>query len=85
MNDPVILFCKPGAVQPDDKVVLQAAGVLVVEIENPQDVKLTRAHSEIDGSELLTLACRAIRASDVAIKKFGDAMTMALIAKQPGT
>ncbi len=83
MNDPVIMFCKPDAVKQGDKLILQAAGVLVVEIENPQDVKLTRARAELDGSELLTLACKAVLTSDAATKKFGEALTRAMIAKQP--
>lgn len=60
MSDPAILFCKPGAVKPADKKALKTAGVLVIEIEDPQSVKFTRAHAEIDGCDLLRVAMQTI-------------------------
>lgn len=60
MTDPAILFVKPGAIKGDDKDRLTAAGVVVIEIDDPQNVKLVRAHAELPQSELLEAAATAI-------------------------
>lgn len=61
MADPTILFVKPTAISSADKRALAKAGVVVVEVANPQDVKLVKANTEIDGSEMLMCAAKAIK------------------------
>lgn len=80
MTDPTILFCKPGAVKAADKKALKAAGVIVVAVDNPQDVKLMKANAEISGSTLLRAATKAMSAdysSDVK-KAFAEAICAAI-------
>lgn len=60
MTDPAILFVKPGTIKGDDKDRLAAAGVVVVEVDDPQSVKLVRAHAELPQSALLEAAALAI-------------------------
>lgn len=61
MTDPAILFAKPGVVKPADKKALKTAGVLVIEIEDPQSVKFTRAYAEFDQCDLLRIAMKTIK------------------------
>lgn len=60
MSEPTILFVKPGAISAADKTALHDAGVVVVEIENPQDVKLARAGFELPASGMLAAALAAM-------------------------
>lgn len=46
MSEPAILFAKPGAVRPSDKGVLRKAGIIVVEVEDLDDVRLVRPNRE---------------------------------------
>lgn len=83
MNDPPILFVKPRAISKADKAILKEAGVIVIEVANPADVKFTRAHAEISGSALLTAALRAISTntySRASIEKFGSLVIEAFLA-----
>ena len=59
-RDPAILFAKPKAVSKADRAALKEAGVLVIELDDPQAAKLTRAHAEVDGTDLLRIACQSI-------------------------
>lgn len=84
MSEPVILFVKPGAIRADDKAALATAGVIVVEVENPQDVKLVRAHAELSGGEMLLAAAKAIEAAGSTGSpkwEFGNAIARAIIEK----
>lgn len=81
MSDPVILFVKPKAISPRDKKMLSNAGIFVVEIEDPQSVKLTRASAELTGTEMLGIAAKAIGQSTSAMDALGKAMQAALVAK----
>lgn len=83
MNDPAILFVKPKAITAKDKKALQGAGVIVVEVDDPQSVKLTRAHAEIEGSDLLMAAVEAIKVSGLASvkEKFVELIFNALRAR----
>ncbi len=88
MIDPVMLFVKPNAISVEDKATLKEAGVIVIEVERPNDVKLVRAHSELSGGELLQAAARAISetpdgsfANEVR-KKFANAVCAAIVAQQ---
>ena len=84
MSDPAILFVKPKAISLSDKKMLRTAGVLIVEIENPDEVKFIRAHSELSTTELLTAAAKAMTTaafSDEVRKAFGRAVCEAVLAK----
>lgn len=83
MSDPAILFVKPGAISKEDKALLVAAGIVVVEIEKPQDAKFVRAAAELDGNELLRCAMEGMRGYDTAARDFGKAIIAAIAAKQP--
>jgi hypothetical protein len=77
-GDPAILFVKPKAISQRDKKLLRDAGVIVVEIDNPSDVKFTRAGTEISGSAMLLAAAKAIPQSDFCKKAFAEAMCEAI-------
>ena len=88
VSDPSILFIKPKAISQRDKKALQAAGVVVVEVDDPQSVRLVKANAELDGSALLRAAAKAISESgyqtDVKAA-FGKALCAALLHQQtPG-
>src|SRR5262245_12591862 len=65
-TDPAILFIRPNAISRADKKKLEQAGVLIVEIENPADAKFVRAHAEIESTEMLGLAAKAINGAKYA-------------------
>lgn len=77
-RDPTIMFVKPSAISADDKAALQRAGVIVIEIENPQDAKLVRAGVELEAGTLLRAAAQAIMRSEYSQKAFGVAVTEAI-------
>lgn len=60
MDDPAILFVKPQAIAPEDRALLADAGVVVIEVADPRDVKLVRATADLPGSELLRIAADTI-------------------------
>lgn len=82
MKDPAILFVKPKAISSADKKALSDAGVLVIEVADPHDVKLTRPHAELSGSELLGIAADVIAnyASTGVRDTFGSKICKAIIA-----
>lgn len=83
MTEPAILFIKPGAISADDKTLLIAAGILVVEIEDPQSAKFVRPTTELDGNELLQCAMKGLKGYEAATRDFGKALMAAILAKQP--
>ncbi len=82
MTDPAILFVKPNAVSARDKKSLQAAGVLIVEIEDPNDVKFVRPQAEIPSGEMLRMACDVIaRQSNPTVREnFAKMICSAIMA-----
>jgi hypothetical protein len=89
VNDPAILFVKPKAISQSDKKMLQQAGILVVEIDNPADAKFIRANSELSSTEMLAAAAKAMTESQYGgevRKAFATAVCEALLsrAKQTG-
>lgn len=87
MSEPAVLFVKPGSIRPSDKGRLHKAGVIVVEVENPDDVKFVRAQSclgaqELPHGDILTAAAKAIqRAGGVATDYFGQELAKAILAR----
>lgn len=56
-----VLAVKPGKVNPAQKKILQEAGVILIEMDDPNDLRIVRAEvPEIDGSELSWAAIAAI-------------------------
>lgn len=82
-HEPVIMFVRPKAITAADKKMLSGAGVLVVEIENPQDAKLIRANAELTGTEMLMAAAKVISESSSGYIRdaFGKAICEALLQK----
>jgi hypothetical protein len=81
--DPAILFVKPKAISAEDKNTLKEAGVIVIEIKNLSDAKFVRPYSELDGSELLRAAAKAISESNYTVsakEAFGRALCAAITA-----
>jgi hypothetical protein len=60
VSDPTILFVKPAAISDKDKRALKSAGVIVVEIDDPQNAKFVRAGVELDSGSILHAAAKAI-------------------------
>lgn len=59
-KEPAILFVRPGDIEDSEAAVLQAAGVVVVRVKNPDAIKFTRASFEISGNTLLVEAMKII-------------------------
>jgi len=86
MSEAAVLFCKPGSVRPSDKAALRKAGVVVVEVADPADVRFVRAEGvlgaqELPHGDLLAAAARAVLESTYAPDKFGKAVAQALVAR----
>lgn len=93
MSDPAVLFVKPGAIKVSDKTHLRKAGVIVVEVANPEDVRFLRAEGmlgaqELPVGDLLAAAAKAINfngMSEYSKKVFGQAVAEALTLRHgPG-
>ena len=85
-TNPAILFIKPRAISQKDKKSLQVAGVVVIEVEDPQAVNFVRPRADLSGSELLACAAEAMTHnawSEESKKQFGAAICKAILAKQP--
>lgn len=83
MSDPAILFVRPGAIKPRDRKALQAAGVVVIEVDDPLNMKFVRASTELSGGALLVAAAKAISESGYntsAKELFGKALVEAIKA-----
>ena len=82
---PMMLLVRRGNLRPADKAMARKAGVVVVECDNPQDVRLLHAETEVASGTLLIAALKAIRGtlqhyegSDVG-RRFARAVTDALV------
>jgi hypothetical protein len=60
MTEPVLLPVKPGTLNAKDKATLRKAGVIVIEHDNPSELRLLRPSSELDGGDLLRAALTAL-------------------------
>ncbi len=77
-TDPTIMFVKPSAISADDKSTLRDAGVIVIEIDDPQSAKLVRAGVELDVGTLLNCAASAIQKTSASELAFGKAVAKAI-------
>jgi hypothetical protein len=88
MSETAILFAKPGAVRPSDKGALRKAGIIVVEVENLDDVKLVRPElgpgAQLPESELLRAFAVALKngAHGYTKQVFADAVSAAIMARK---
>lgn len=62
--NPLILPIKPNSLSKADKAALQKAGVIVIEHENPESIRLLKPNSELSASDLLIAAMRGVMAND---------------------
>jgi hypothetical protein len=77
MSDASVLFVKPQAISDRDKRRLERNGIVVVEIEDPDAVKLVKAGYELSHSDLLAAAARALKPNNSSSHHtliFGDAV-----------
>jgi hypothetical protein len=59
-QEPSILLSPHGAISAEDKGALREVGVIVVEVEDPSQIKFIRPHGDVDASLLLESAVSAI-------------------------
>ena len=88
MSETAILFAKPGAVRPSDKGALRKVGIIVVEVESLDDVRLVRPAlegSQLPESELLRAYATALQqGQDNGTKvAFANAVGAVLRSKDP--
>lgn len=60
MNEPVILPVRPQTISAKDKAALRKAGVIVIEHENPEELRLLRPSSDVSSSDMLRCALEAL-------------------------
>lgn len=77
-SEPTIMFVKPSAISADDKATLLSAGVIVIEIDDPQSAKIVRAGFELETGVLLNCAAAAIQKSSSVELAFGKAVAKAI-------
>jgi len=77
-NEPTLFPVKPGTLNAKDKTALRKAGVIVIEHEDPESLRLLKPCSKIDGDELLLAALRGIRAYEEKCHSPAKVMTLEL-------
>lgn len=60
MNEPTLLPVKPGSLSAEDKAMLREAGVIVIEHESPETLRLLRPWADVDSSQMLMCAMNAL-------------------------
>lgn len=60
MNEPTLLPVRPGTLTDKDKATLRKASVIVIEHENPNELRLLRPSGDLNGDDLLHCAMRAL-------------------------
>ncbi len=63
MSEVAILPVKPGTLTKADKAELKKAGVIVVEHENPSELRLITPTTQVSSGDMLYCAMKALRAS----------------------
>ena len=71
MSEPTILPVKPGTLNEQDRATLREVGVVVIECENPREIRLLRPACELDSSALVRAALKAL--SPISDDKYKDA------------
>lgn len=60
-----VIVVKPKSISPKDKAKLSKAGHLVIEHENPNEVRMLEPESTVPVNEMLKCAIAAIAAQDI--------------------
>lgn len=56
-----VFLCRKGALTQPSKVALRKGGVIVVEVENPDDCRFIKASEALSGDDMLWAAMDALR------------------------
>lgn len=75
------MFVRPRAISEEDKGALRSAGVIVVETDDPANIRLVQAGHDLPTSALLAAAGAAISMSSTSEQAFGRLMAAALKAQ----
>lgn len=85
MSDVAVLALKPGQLDAVDRRALRNAGIVVIEVDNPEAVRFMRPAAEISSTEMLAIALRAIKNSgSFAAQYLGEELVKAVLAKPIG-
>jgi hypothetical protein len=60
VSEPLLLPVRPGTLSAKDKKSLSDAGVIVIEHERPQELRLIKPHAELDSGDLFVAAMNAL-------------------------
>lgn len=60
MAEPTLLPVRPGTISDEDRALLRDFGVIVIEHENPEELRLIQPGVEIDAGTMLTSALAAL-------------------------
>ena len=62
-NEPTLLPVRPGTLTPNDKAKLSKIGIIVIEHENPAELRLLKPCADISGNVLLIAALEALNST----------------------
>src|SRR5690348_9953865 len=68
MSDPVLLIAKLGQLNDQDRSMLREAGIVVLEVQRPEEVRLVRPQPELDSGEILRAAMRVVKKSGWSVQ-----------------
>lgn len=87
MSEPTILIVPPQGITAADKRALAKIGVVVIEMDDPQQARLIRAQAELSTTDMLSAAATAIldagKTSARTPAAFAEAICNLLIAAKP--
>lgn len=75
MSQIALLPVKPGSLKSSDKAKLSKAGIIVIEHDNPSELRLIAPGHEIDAGELLLAAMRGVMRDHSAKAAFAENFT----------
>jgi hypothetical protein len=87
MSEPTLLVTKLGQLDDADRAMLREAGIIVLEVQRPEEVRFIRPHAELGTSDLLRAAMVAIKAASFSTQSdFAEAVAKAILDKpQPAS
>lgn len=80
MTEASVLVLKPRQIKAADRAALRDMGVVVLEVDDPADVRFLRPATELSSSEMLAAALRAIK-SYGGTSYLGKEIIKAVLAK----
>jgi hypothetical protein len=60
MSEPCLLIVRPGSLTKADKLLARKIGIVTIEHDNPAELRLLRPSAEVDGSDMLRCAMKAL-------------------------